>query len=360
MDDAAFRGTISSLQFKAVISAMEKMAIPLAPILRLAGLDDAAFDSLFARFPVDVEHRFWAAIETYAGDPTIGVPGGVVFAQSGRHGADLYLALHSGTPRAAFRNAERFSRLTDDRGHVEVCEHGSEATVRVYRDGGYPRPAGAIDATFSSAYTLLRDRLSGFRATRLQFERPRPKSVKAYLDVYGIVPEFSADSNAVTFDRAWLDTPMRGSDTVLAEILLQQTARMLRELTGGDSLVARVQTTLADGLAAGNFSLERVARALGTSPRTLRRRLAELGVSFQGVLDGLRRELADEYLRGSDDSVAALAERLGFASTSAFQRAFQRWYGKPPSSYRRELRPTHPGARGEKELEPSDQRHAPF
>lgn len=328
-------GTISASQLKAVVRALGELGIPAAPIVRAAGLEHAPLDELFARFPVDAEHRLWTAIEQHTGDPAIGLRVGVVFAQKGRHTVDLYLALHSGTARAAFRNAERFARLTDDSGHVEVTEDAHTATVRVYRDGGIPRAAGAVDALFASAVTLLRDRLPGFCVNRLQLVRPRPERVRPYLELYGVIPEFDARDNSVSFDRVWLDTPMRGSDEVLAEILMRQALSLLREQPGVHPLIARVQKVVLDGLAFGAISLAAVARATGTSPRTLRRRLSSLGVSFQAVLDALRRELAAQYLRSGDESVASIAERLGFASTSAFQRAFQRWEQMPPSAYRR-------------------------
>jgi AraC-like DNA-binding protein len=207
--------------------------------------------------------------------------------------------------------------------------------VRVFRDGGLGRAAGFLDAMFSSAVTLLTDRLPGFRVARVQLGRPRPARAQPYFDLYGVMPEFGADENAVSFHRSWLDTPMRGSDGVLAEILMQQAMSLLRETPHVHPFIARVQKVVLDGLARGATSLSVVAHATGTTPRTLRRRLSELGVRFQGLIDALRRELARQFLRSGDASVADIAERLGFASSSAFQRAFQRWERMSPSAYRR-------------------------
>lgn len=329
------QGTISSTQITSVVSTLRELGIPEAPILRAAGLEPAELGGYFARVPVDAEHRLWSAIEQQTGDPAIGLRIGVAFAHKGRHTVDLYLAVHSGTPRAAFRNVQRFARLTDDLGHAEVIEQGETATARVYRDGGVPRAAGAVDAMFSAGITLLRDRVAGFSVTGMQLSRPRPACVAPYRELYGVTPAFGESDNAYSFDRVWLDTPIRGSDEVLAEILVRQAMSLLRETPGVHPLIARVQKAVLDGLALGATSLSVVARATGTSPRTLRRRLSSLGVSFQALLDALRRELAGQYLRSGDESVAGIADRLGFASPSAFQRAFQRWEQMPPSTYRR-------------------------
>lgn len=57
-------------------------------------------------------------------------------------------------------------------------------------------------------------------------------------------------------------------------------------------------------------------RALRTSPRTLQRRLASEGTSFQGVVDALRRELSEEYLaRGL--SIPEISTLLGYADSTA-------------------------------------------
>jgi AraC-like DNA-binding protein len=335
MRDTAYAGSLSATQLAPVLRCLDQLGIPKEPILRAAELEHAPFDELFARFPVDAEHRLWAAIEEQTGNPAIGLKGGVQFARNGRHGVDLYLAMHSGTARAAFANAERFARLADDWGHLEVREHGELATVRHYRDGGLARAHGAIDAQFSASVTLLSDRLPGFSVRRVQLRRPCPEHTQPYFAFYGVTPEFGATDNAVTFERRWLDAPLRGSDDVLGEILLQQVVTLLRETPSVHPLIARVQKVLLDGLARGAISLSIVAHATGTSPRTLRRRLSALGVSFNELIDSLRRELAGQYLRSGDDSIADIAERLGFAGASAFQRAFQRWERMPPSTYRK-------------------------
>ncbi len=101
-----------------------------------------------------------------------------------------------------------------------------------------------------------------------------------------------------------------------------------------DPLLSRVQRAVFAGFRTGHGGLPAVARATGMSIRTLRRRLTERGTSYQGLVDELRRDLACARLRHSDDSVARIADFLGFASVSAFQRAFQRWTGLTASSYR--------------------------
>ena len=70
------------------------------------------------------------------------------------------------------------------------------------------------------------------------------------------------------------------------------------------------------------------------SVRTLQRKLAEAGSSFQQVLDGARYALAQDYLRQRELSLVDIAFLLGFQEQSAFTHAFREWSGMNPSSWR--------------------------
>jgi AraC-like DNA-binding protein len=80
-------------------------------------------------------------------------------------------------------------------------------------------------------------------------------------------------------------------------------------------------------------SLEAAASDLGMSGRTLRRKLAEEGTSYQRELDAVRQKLAEDYFRRGGESVTELALGLGFADSSAFAKAFRRWTGCSPTEY---------------------------
>jgi AraC-like DNA-binding protein len=95
-----------------------------------------------------------------------------------------------------------------------------------------------------------------------------------------------------------------------------------------------VTRLLASALRGGDPSLEAIARQMHLSGRTLQRKLQAEGSSFADVLDRTRRSTADVYLRRRELALTEVAYLLGFSEQSAFTRAFQRWYGMPPSRYR--------------------------
>jgi AraC-like DNA-binding protein len=71
------------------------------------------------------------------------------------------------------------------------------------------------------------------------------------------------------------------------------------------------------------------------TPRTLQRRLKAHGISYQKLLENLRKDLAKSYLRERRLAIGELAYLLGYSEPSAFQRAFKRWTGMTPDNFRR-------------------------
>jgi AraC-like DNA-binding protein len=80
----------------------------------------------------------------------------------------------------------------------------------------------------------------------------------------------------------------------------------------------------------GEIDAARAARRLGTSVRTLQRRLAAERTTFQEVLDQTRSEIARELLAAPDVRMKEVSRALGFSDTRAFRRAYRRWTGRSP------------------------------
>lgn len=101
-------------------------------------------------------------------------------------------------------------------------------------------------------------------------------------------------------------------------------------------LESRVRGLLASSQPVASLSEQQAARQLGIARQTLVRRLAKLGTSYHRIREELRRDLACALLSRGTQSIAVIAEQLGYSEPSAFQRAFKQWTGVPPGEYRRE------------------------
>ena len=99
-----------------------------------------------------------------------------------------------------------------------------------------------------------------------------------------------------------------------------------------------VQRLLSARIAGGATRIETGARELALSPRTLQRRLTAEGVTYQALLDETRKEAAAGYVNDSALSLAEIAYLLGYSEPAPFHRAFKRWYGVTPDTFRHHSR----------------------
>ncbi len=101
-----------------------------------------------------------------------------------------------------------------------------------------------------------------------------------------------------------------------------------------NDLAGSLQQALAPLVGAEHLSLDLAAEIAETSPRTLRRRLSEEGMSFRRLLDRILFEAVEARLQEPTLSVAEISAELGYANEANFVRAFRRWTGESPSAYR--------------------------
>lgn len=137
------------------------------------------------------------------------------------------------------------------------------------------------------------------------------------------------------FDAHLLESPLSAADKNLHR-LIQQHLESLDQLSIHE-LPTYVQQLLRSFLPNGRVTVELIANYMMLSPRTLQRYLANEGTSFQALQDQTRQALATRYLRDSEISLTQLAGLLGYSDLSAFSRAFQRWFGKSPREWQKQL-----------------------
>lgn len=140
---------------------------------------------------------------------------------------------------------------------------------------------------------------------------------------------FGAESNFVRFDPDIWQIPLPNADPITArmcEDIFMQAIRDRKARNGltGDLLMSLQSrpTQLPD--------MESMARDLGITERTLRRRLSSEGTSYREIIDQVRAERADLLLSNKKRTIDKIASDLGFSDPASFVRAYRRWHGKTP------------------------------
>ena len=147
---------------------------------------------------------------------------------------------------------------------------------------------------------------------------------------------FNANTMYVEISTEYLALPIANSDPMLRTLLDQQAQAMLEVLPNNSDFEQQLKTQLLKILQEGEPTLDRLAKAMYNSPRTLHRRLSELDINFASLLRRTRTELAMQYLKEGKLSFNEVAFLLGYSEQSAFSRAFKQWTGKTPRQFTRQ------------------------
>lgn len=160
-------------------------------------------------------------------------------------------------------------------------------------------------------------------------------SANDYMRYFGCRAYFAQPAAGVSVRSIDLQRPLHHD-----ALTHQAVVEYLITLVGpaGSDRTDSVRTLVRRLLPTGAVTLEVIAAQFNLHPKTLQRRLATEGTSFSTLVDDVRREAAEHYLRDTDIDLSHLSRELGYTEQSALTRSCKRWFGTGPFGYRRAVR----------------------
>ncbi|SFQ98283.1 AraC family transcriptional regulator [Poseidonocella sedimentorum] len=239
---------------------------------------------------------------------------------------------------SSYARVERYGRLWTSVVEYELRPDPRGTLFILHRSG--ERRLGlrlSNEATLASAVSIARQ-VSPVPVTPLELlvRHPAPKSTASHAGYFGCPIRFGAQLDAILFSRKTLAQPNILGDEGISRYLISHLDAELSEIAEEAPLVARAKDAIAQTLSEGAPRMADIARGLGLSARSFHRRLSEHGMSFQTLAEDTRRDLAEGLLRDESYSLSEIAFLTGFSEQSSFTRAFKRWVGTTPASYRKE------------------------
>src|SRR5262249_54990866 len=143
--------------------------------------------------------------------------------------------------------------------------------------------------------------------------------------------------NGWALSRAGWELPMRRRDDVLRAWLETKASKIVATQSKTESTADQVRRVFGTRMAGGDMRIEAVAHRLAMTPRTLQRRLAEEGTTFDAVRDVMRKSAAETLLAESTLTLGEVTYLLGYSEPAAFHRAVKRWHGVGPLALRKKL-----------------------
>ena len=331
--------TVSGFLVRHALAVLQKRKIDAAPLLRRAGLYDCDPDDRQQRMSALDQAR----LVDYASEAIADTAFGLHLAQGmdPREAGLLFYAASAGKDvREALALCARYSRIVNDSVKVAIVPRADGVTLTIDQVGV---PRHLVNQSVEIRFAIL---VKGLRwatgrkigPSRVLCSHPRISDLKEFDQFFNCrveFLEFGAATDALDFALDVLSVPLVTSDRYLLETLRPSCEEATKaRRTAAGSLRASVESEIYRFLPHGRASVATVARALGVSPRTLARRLAEEGTNFAKLIDDLRRTLALQYVREPNFTMAQIAWLLGYERSESFTHAFRRWAGQPPSHFR--------------------------
>ncbi len=145
---------------------------------------------------------------------------------------------------------------------------------------------------------------------------------------------FSARANLFEIENGLLDLTINDSDPKLLEVMKGSAEQLMSDLAHNDSFYHRVRLLTMQGIAEKGFGEQVLAKRLGTSASTLKRKLAKLQLTFRIVRADIIETLAKRSLEETALPISTIALNLGYSEHAAFNHAFKRMTGSTPRDYR--------------------------
>ncbi|MGW2741379.1 AraC family transcriptional regulator [Streptomyces sp. NPDC001450] len=317
----------------------DEYGVDLQPLLTRVGLDPTVMASAALRVSYRQGSDVIRQAVALTGDEHLGLRVGAA-----QHltawGLLGFAMMAAGTHQEAIETGVRYQNLSgtmtvwsarwEDAGYVlraDLPDPALDPTVAVF----------LIEEAYSSVVTLTRLSVGAAFAPRaVEFAFPAPRDTRPFDELFRCPLRFDAPGNVMVIPTRWACAAMPGRDPITYTSVLDVLEREMASRRDQQDLLEVLEISIAQSLPAVP-SFPEQARRHASSERTLRRRLAECGTTYESIVDGVRREQVEQLLRRPELTLRDITRQAGFADMSALRRAVRRWHGVTPLELRSEL-----------------------
>jgi AraC-like DNA-binding protein len=316
------------------VRLVEMYGIDARALLREAGVDPAALRDPSARIPSTFWDTAGAKAVALIPDPAFALRAARCWHPSNL-GALGHAWLASSTLRTGLERLQRYSRVLGEKAELKIT-NTREGLRFVYDHRRRDPVLRAIGSDFVMSLVVDMCRMNygaSLRPVEVRLSRAKPGDIEPYRHFYGCPIHFETNEDSFLLSARVADEPLHTANRQLAGILDSILTAQLAALDK-DNIPARCKSSVLEQLTSGEVSENDMARQLHMSRRTLQRKLAESNTTYQKLVDDTRRDLALRYIEDAGKSITDVTFLLGFSGQSAFTRAFKRWTGMSPTTYR--------------------------
>ncbi len=316
---------------------MRHSGIDPLPVGERSGLTPSDIESKTLRLQVSTVASIAADVADAFEDPHIGLEMATK-APRGLYGVVEFAARNSPTVFEAMRRVVRYQNLLEDLARI-TWEERPYGVVLEHRLPTEREATGPQGNEFTLALFLrILDELveTPVVPERIWFaHNEKPRSLERLEKHFRTTRiDFGLGSNGMLLKTELCQQPVRAADPSLLSVLDEYARLLLPSTPNPSDPFDRLRASIRGELSSGSPSLENASKSMHMSVRTLQRRLEESGYTFSKLVDDVRSDVARQLLGDPRISVTEVAFMVGYTHPRAFLRAFRRWTGETPQSYR--------------------------
>jgi AraC-like DNA-binding protein len=316
-----------------LMSVAKRWGVTREALLEGTGLTAACLEDPDATIPGSAMRAMTERALELTGEPGLGFYVGL-YVKLSAHGSVGLAAMTSATLEDALRIAERFSPIRGQHVALELTIGEEEAALTFHEMAPLGKTRHFVLETMITSFVQMAKTMLGRRPPgRVEVAMPEPDHFQGFAHLWPGPVRFGCAETRLLIPTGLLATPLEMADDFASKRALAECEQELARLGETSSLLASVRRQMMS-MPRGFPSATELAAMRHVSPRTLKRKLAAHGTSYQQLLDELRRDRALSLLDDETQSIARVAELLGYADPSNFNRAFRRWMGAAPSDWR--------------------------
>lgn len=328
-------GTSISAWAVALARALDSNGINSQAVFREAGIDLEQALSPYTRFPVARMQNVWKHAAERLEQDNFGLNVAAQLTPASFYGLSFGLYA-SGTLMELLERLIKFRRVISCSYDINLDASG-DFVMLTFDDKRQIKSAAPSITVILYLLRICREIYGPtFHPEKVYFDLPESSGNQQLLDFVNAPIVYNAPCNGILLSKEMAQRPLPGADPELGQQQDKLVERYLARAGLEDTLRARVKLQVLESLADGSASLEELAAAMHTTPRTLQRKLKKENCSYHDLLDESRQQLALEYATDPHMSATQIALSLGFADTATFARAFKRWTGDSLTVYRQE------------------------
>ncbi|MGF7049813.1 AraC-like DNA-binding protein [Paenibacillus sp. DS2015] len=247
-----------------------------------------------------------------------------------------YVMLHSGTLSQALTAYQKYNVIVSNDYNLNWTVAGDDVIIQlVSKHPLTESPRHCAEDMMSSIYHLMtKMSCTNIPIREIHFRHSAPAELSEYSAILGKEPLFEQEYNLFRISREVMDYPILYADTHLLSVFERIAEEAITKLTQGQQLSDQLYKWIIECMPSFSPTLQDTAKKFNMSPRTLQSKLKQEHMSYNRLVNMVRKELAVSYLAKPEYRVGEISYLLHYSEPSAFQSAFKKWTGLTPGEYR--------------------------